>query len=298
MRILHLDSGRQMRGGQYQALALMEGLRASGHECLLLGREGAPLAAMARGRGLAMEPISAGRIAVRSRAVDLIHAHDAHTHTLAVMALARPLVVARRVAFPVHASFLSRWKYSRADSYIAVSRCVKQALIDAGVDAGRIEVIYDGVEPRPLVVAGTRVTSLYSDDPGKGMALVRAAAARAGIEVSFANDLNSALTDARLFAYITSSEGLGSGVLAAMAAGVPVVASHVGGLPEIVIDGETGVLTDNAPVSIALAMRRVLDDSAFAARIAAAARARVEKEFTVDKMVCDTLRLYQRLLAC
>jgi glycosyltransferase involved in cell wall biosynthesis len=298
MRILHLDSGRQMRGGQYQVLALLDGLRAAGHECLLLAREGAPLAQAERTRGFAVEPLGLWRIARRSRAVDLVHAHDAHAHTLAALACTRPLVVARRVAFPMRDSVISIWKYARAGYYIAVSECVKNTLVDAGVDAARIDVVYDGVEPRPATVAGSRVVSLYSDDPGKGMALVRAAAERAEVEVDFARDLNSALQRARLFIYITSSEGLGSAVLAAMAAGVPVVASRVGGLPEIVVDNETGVLTGNAPDQIARAMRRLLDDPALAARCAAQARARVEKEFTVDRMVCDTLRVYQRLLAC
>jgi hypothetical protein len=230
--------------------------------------------------------------------MDLVHAHDAHTHSLAALACARPLVVSRRVAFPVGASLLSRWKYARADGYLAVSECVKQTLVDAGVEEARISVVYDGVALRPLTLGGTRVVSLRSEDPGKGMTLVRAAAERAGIDVYFAPDLDSALAQARLFVYISSCEGLGSAVLAAMAAGVPVVASRMGGLPEIVVDNETGLLTGNASEPIARAMRRLLDDPELAARLAAQARARVEERFTVNQMVCDTLRLYQRLLPC
>jgi hypothetical protein len=298
MRVLHLDSGRQMRGGQYQALALIEGLRDAGHQNMLLAREGAPLAVLARARGLEVEPLSIWRIARTWRAFDLVHAHDAHSHTLAALGCARPLVVARRVAFPVRRTPLSRWKYSRASFFFAVSECVKGTLLDAGIEASRVGVVYDGVEPRAATTGGTRIVSLYSDDPGKGMALVRAAASSAGIEIDFVRELASAFAQARLFVYITASEGLGSAVLAAMAAGVPVVASRVGGLPEIVIDNETGLLTDNAPASIAHAIRRLIDDPALAARLAAQGRARVEKEFTVDKMVCDTLRVYRRLLAC
>jgi hypothetical protein len=298
MHVLHLDSGREMRGGQYQVLALLEGLRAAGHESVLLAREDAPLAARARERGFVVEPLSFRRFASRVHWKDLVHAHDAHTHTLAALAGARPLVVARRVDFPVRDSLLSRWKYARADFYIAVSQCVNRTLLAAGVEPSRIAVVYDGVEPRPMEVAGARVASLYSDDPGKGMALVRAAAERARIDVEFARDLDLALSGARLFVYVTSREGLGSAVLAAMAAGVPVVASRVGGLPEIVLDNETGLLAENDPESIGGAMRRLLDDPALAARLASQARERVEKEFTVDRMVCDTLRVYQRLLAC
>jgi len=298
MHVLHLDSGREMRGGQYQVLALLEGLRAAGHESVLLAREDAPLAARARERGFVVEPLSFRRFASRVHWKDLVHAHDAHTHTLAALAGARPLVVARRVDFPVRDSLLSRWKYARADFYIAVSQCVNRTLLAAGVEPSRIAVVYDGVDLRPMQAAGARVASLYSDDPGKGMALVRAAAERARIDVEFARDLDLALSGARLFVYVTSREGLGSAVLAAMAAGVPVVASRVGGLPEIVLDNETGLLAENDPESIGGAMRRLLDDPALAARLASQARERVEKEFTVDRMVCDTLRVYQRLLAC
>ena len=48
MRILHLDSGHEMRGGQWQVLRLIEGLRGAGHESLLLARAGSPLLAQAR----------------------------------------------------------------------------------------------------------------------------------------------------------------------------------------------------------------------------------------------------------
>ena len=50
MRILHLDAGREMRGGQWQVLRLLEGLAAAGHE--VLSRGGAPLEAQARSASL------------------------------------------------------------------------------------------------------------------------------------------------------------------------------------------------------------------------------------------------------
>jgi hypothetical protein len=52
MRVLHIDSGREMRGGQRQVLSLIEGLRASGHEAVLLTPAGSPLGTAARARGL------------------------------------------------------------------------------------------------------------------------------------------------------------------------------------------------------------------------------------------------------
>jgi len=54
-RILHLDSGREMRGGQWQALRLIEGLRRQGADCTLLAPRGAPLFLKAREMALEQE---------------------------------------------------------------------------------------------------------------------------------------------------------------------------------------------------------------------------------------------------
>jgi glycosyltransferase involved in cell wall biosynthesis len=122
--------------------------------------------------------------------------------------------------------------------------------------------------------------------------------ARAGLEVHRSSDLASDLTDAGVFVYVTRQEGLGSAVLMAMAAGVPVVASRVGGLPEIVEDGVTGLLVDNAPEAIAAAVIRLLEDRALAAGLAEGARRQVEQRFTASAMASNTLAVYERVLSC
>src|SRR6266852_898645 len=90
MRILHLDSGTEMRGGQWQALRLIEGLRAAGHQCALLARAGSPLSAEAQRRRLDLHAWTLRSIWKRSRAADVrhdvTHAHDARSHTAAMMA--------------------------------------------------------------------------------------------------------------------------------------------------------------------------------------------------------------------
>ncbi len=68
-----------------------------------------------------------------------------------------------------------------------------------------------------------------------------------------------------MFLYITHKEGLGSAALLAMASGVPVVASRVGGLPEIVDDGGTGFFVENHPEAIAARMRLLAEDGGRAA---------------------------------
>jgi glycosyltransferase involved in cell wall biosynthesis len=81
-----------------------------------------------------------------------------------------------------------------------------------------------------------------------------------------------------------------------MAYGVPVVASRVGGLPEIVRHEETGLLVENSAEQIAAAVRRILNDAGLADRLAAAGRALVESRFTMERMAADTLAVYRKVL--
>lgn len=296
MFILHIDSGVEMRGGQWQALYLMRGLAADGHHVRLLAPAGSPLLEAAQADGIDARPLGIAALASATSGVDLIHAHDARAHTLSLFG-AKPAVVSRRVAFPVRRGIGSRWKYNRAAHYIAVSRYVRQMLLDAGIPLERITVVSDGV---PIAgsppEARSGAVALDSDDPGKGKKIVEEAARLAKIDVRFSKNLAKDLPRATLFVYITDLEGLGSAALLAMAAGAPVVASRVGGLPEIVEDGVTGLLTSNDPPAVAQAMQRLLADPSLGARLSTCARARVEQEFSVANMVSGTQRVYERML--
>src|SRR5437764_2059655 len=132
MRVLHIDTGTSMRGGQWQALYLLQGLAKRGIECRLLAPARSPLLAEAVEAGCdahALDLISPMRQASR---YDLVHAHDAHAHTLASLART-PLVVSRRVAFPVKRTPVSRFKYSRAACFLAVSHYVRDVMENAGI---------------------------------------------------------------------------------------------------------------------------------------------------------------------
>ncbi len=222
------------------------------------------------------------------------HAHDARSHTAAAMAGVARLVVSRRVAFPVQPNPVSRWKYRHAAHYIAVSQAVKQTLVEAGIAPSRITVVYDGVPMQPPS-HGSEILVLESSDPGKGTALALHAVTLAGFEARPSRDLENDLARAGLFLYITQSEGLGSAVLLAMAAGVPVIASNVGGLPEIVKHEATGLLTLNTSDAIAGAVRRLMHDRSLAQSLAAGARALVQEKFSVEQMVAGTVAVYEAL---
>jgi glycosyltransferase involved in cell wall biosynthesis len=293
MRILHLDAGKEMRGGQWQVLRLVEGLAGAGVESTLLARSGGPLFEAASKRGWRVEPWGLVRTMLLARRHDLIHAHDARSHTLGAIASSGRLVVSRRVAFPVG----SAWKYRRARRYLAVSEFVKSVLVAGGVPEEKIAVVYDGVPLLEPARGSSVVAPANASDPRKGAPLAVEAARLAGVELKLSTDLERDLRDAAVLVYITHSEGLGSGALLAMSAGVPVVASDVGGLPEIIRHGENGLLVENTPQAIAAAVRQLLDNPALARRLGDAARRTVMERFTVDHMVRRTMEVYREVLA-
>ena len=292
MKVLHADAGREMRGGQWQVLHLHAGL---GADSVLLCRAGGPLMLECHRRGVRAEALSIAALASQSRKADITHVHDARSHTWAAAVAGSLLVVSRRVAFPIGRSWLSVWKYARADHYIAVSQHVRSILCGAGVPAPKISVVYDGVDLLPAVANGTDIVAVATGDPMKGSALLNEAAALAGISIRYSTDLAADLLNAALFVYITHSEGLGSAALLAMAAGVPVVASNVGGLPEIVQNEVTGVLTENNPQAIAAAIRHALTMREILAKNA---RKSIEEGFTTAAMLNNTIRVYERVLGC
>ena len=298
VRVLHLDSGREMRGGQWQVLYLLRGLRESGWDSTLLARRQAPLYSRALEERFDVRPLSLVSVIREAGRADLVHAHDARSHTLALAARGTPLVVARRVAFPVRRSLLSRVKYQWPRRYIAVSEFVRRGLLEAGVSEDRITVIPDCAAVMACRAAVDLVVTPLFEDRAKGTGLVRAAAAMAGVDVRYSQDLAADLARARLFVYITYSEGLGSAVIQAMAAGVPVVASRVGGLPEVVEDGVTGLLVGNRAEEIAAAMKTILADPALAARLGAQGRQRCERLFALSAVVARTIQVYSEVIAC
>nr|WP_203591583.1 MULTISPECIES: glycogen synthase [unclassified Streptomyces] len=107
------------------------------------------------------------------------------------------------------------------------------------------------------------------------------------------------LTHAAVFACPSVYEPLGIVNLEAMACGTPVVASRVGGIPEVVSDGSTGVLVDvddDFEAGLAGALDAVLGDPAAARRMGEAGRERAVGEFGWDAVARRTVRLYEEIL--
>ncbi|HID91335.1 TPA: glycosyltransferase family 1 protein [Candidatus Bathyarchaeota archaeon] len=99
-----------------------------------------------------------------------------------------------------------------------------------------------------------------------------------------------------VFALTSRHEALGLTVLEAMASGKPVIAPNVGGLPEVVLHGKTGLLF-SAFRGLVEGISAVITDEKLARRMGAAGRERVARMFTCRKMARETLQYYKEVLS-
>ncbi len=295
MNILLADSGWKMRGGQWQTLYLAEGLRERGHRVILLLRHGSLLWELAQRSKLETRQIGYATMLALSGKQDVVHVQDAHAHTIAAIASRRPFLVSRRVAFPVKTGWWSKQKYQRAQGYLAVSEAVARELRKAEVPAAKIRVVYDGVPDIAPSSYSKVIRGVKSEDPGKMNLMMTEACALAEVELRLSENMAEALKDGLAFLYLSESEGLGSAVLLAMAAGMPIVASRIGGLPEAVDEGFSGLLVANEKKAVAAALTALRDDRNLSLRFSENARRRYLNLFTLDHMVGRTLEAYAEL---
>ena len=164
MRVLYVDLEREWRGGQSQALLTAKGLRARGHDAHLLAVGGSPLAQRAEAAGVPVHVIGATarrivaahflRRLLAKQKYELLHANEPHALTAIWLAGSRrkaPVVVSRRVAYPLGKSLVARNRYKTADRVLAISQFVAKSVFDSGVPAEKVEIVYEGVEVPPPV---------------------------------------------------------------------------------------------------------------------------------------------------
>lgn len=115
--------------------------------------------------------------------------------------------------------------------------------------------------------------------------------------MGFRKDVPQLLATAQAFILVSHWEGLPLSILEAMQSGLPVIASDVGGVNEALVDGETGFLVPRDDVT-ALRDRiaQLLEDQALRTRMGQAGRHHYEQCFTLDRMVGETLAVYQNVL--
>jgi glycosyltransferase involved in cell wall biosynthesis len=145
---------------------------------------------------------------------------------------------------------------------------------------------------------------LVGDDPfgqGKRLAEDEASRLELGSLVQFAGirrDVPRLMAASDLFVMTSRWEGLGLVFLEAMAAGVPVVSTDVSAIPEVVLNGKTGRLVPaDDPGRFAAGMLEAALNPDLRERWAAAGVERVASAFSLDRMVDETLAIYNEVLA-
>lgn len=114
----------------------------------------------------------------------------------------------------------------------------------------------------------------------------------------FRSDSEALMKNFDIFCLPSLSEGLSSAILVAMASRLPVVTTRVGGIPELVVDGETGILVPpNDAEQLAAALSKILGSRDLRQKMGNAGRRRVKETFTLKRKLDETEDLYSRLLA-
>ena len=110
-------------------------------------------------------------------------------------------------------------------------------------------------------------------------------------------EFGDALNATDIFCLPSLQQGIGTIMLEAMSKGRPVIASRVGGIDQVVRDGETGLLIPPSDSdSLAKRILELLDDPANAREMGRAARVEVARDFSVDQMVSKTVAVYRDIL--
>ena len=363
MRILQIyPKADYFTGAAIQLRDLSLGLAARGHHVVLATRPNPhwdPVCAAGHVRHAAVpmrseiDLRSAWALArlIREHDIQVVHCQKGRARTLAMLAglaVRIPVLVLNRgVSFPLGPWNRLGYTNRRVTAVVAVCQSIKRGLVEAGVPAGKIEVIYSGTDlarfhpavdgrriraelglgPEHVLVTQIGIRSWRgNDDVLEAMARVchvapharllfvgapppripqlRDKAFRRGIghavtvlghredvpEILAASDL---VVDASY-----AGAGLTGSLREALAVETPVIGTDIEGHPELITEGETGLLVPaRNPDALAQAILRVLENPLRAQGMARAGRKRVEAQFSLAQKIQRTEALYQRLLA-
>jgi glycosyltransferase involved in cell wall biosynthesis len=121
---------------------------------------------------------------------------------------------------------------------------------------------------------------------------------RAGMMAGHRDDVMALLDACDVLLHPSSFDAFPTGLIEAMAAGVPVLSTRVGGIPEIVEEGETGILVDAPPTveGVSAALAELLDDPERRRLMGAQGRERYEREFTAEAWAARLSALYREAI--
>lgn len=362
MKVLHVSTPRSWRGGEQQAAYLLKALDAADVEVAILCQEQSVMEEkMKAGHILSITYPSRGwlnlslakKMAEVSKAgkFDIIHTHDSHAHSAAVIASTlfgntTPVVVSRRVDFAVSSHPFSFWKYNHSvvKKIICVSEMIRRitapsikdpsklCVIHSGIDVSAYEFTPSGnvlrselpVKAEEKIVGNFSALADHKDYPvflktamsllknkvpvhfviagtGDQEQMIRrfVESHQAGDRIhllGFRKDIPVLMKALDVFLITSRTEGLGTIVLEAFAAGVPVVATRAGGIPELVEDEVTGLLADVGDHDgLGRAVLRIFEDEKLRRMLTDNAKRKVQ-DFSFRSTAMKTLRIYEEVL--
>ena len=360
MKVLHVSTPITWRGGEQQVAYLCQGLKKMDVEQAVI----CPLDSILSSKLKELEvqviefksrgflDTGLGKIIAdtcKQHQFDLLHVHDSHAHSAAVVSAAMygnkaPILVSRRVDFPVSKNIFSGWKYNHPSvkKIICVSEMIRSITAPAIRDHSKLIVIHSGIDLSKYENGSSHnlQQELFLPDEVKFVGnlsaladhkdyptFLRAAALMVKVDphihfviagtgpeevhirqlvkdhhldtnvhmLGFRRHPESIMKSLDVFMITSSTEGLGTIVLEAFAAGIPVVATRAGGIPEMVEHEVTGLLCDvgNAE-KLKEAVMRLFQDTTLKEKLVANASVKVQG-FSYETTAEKTFAVYEKV---
>lgn len=362
MKVLQVSTPKSWRGGEQQAAYLARALKEMKVEVFMITPIHSALASRIQEDGISvinfnsrgLLDLSLAKKIAKVCAVekfDLIHTHDSHAHSAAVLSVAifgckTPIIVSRRVDFAVSANLFSKWKYNHTSikKIICVSEMILKITAPFIRDPDKLTVVRSGINTTQydftpdrnllkeelklsqdtILVGNLSALADHKDFPiflnvAKGVVeenpKVHFVIAGSGDEkefiekfieennlssrihlLGFRKDVTKVMKSLDVFLITSKTEGLGTIVLEAFAAGIPVVATRAGGIPELVIDNETGLLREVGDVEgLTNAVHQILSNQELRNSLVNNAKIKVQG-FSFLATAQKTLDIYQEII--
>lgn len=358
-KVLHIVTALSWRGGEQQVAYLIEEL-VDEVESFVLCSKGSKMEAHAMTQNIPHYSCkkSGGIDLLYARTIkkiclkqdiDIVHLHDAHAHSFSILSAdlfgnKTPLVLSRRVDFPIKSKWSSKYKYNHKliKRILCVSNTIKEITALGIKDQSKLFTVYSGIdtkkfstrthrlrnelqlEENDFLVGNTSALADHKDyftflDTAKSLiekdsnfkfAIIGDGPMKTEIVdyskklkleqsvyfLGFRNDVPKILADLDLFFISSKTEGLGTSILDAFAAKVPVVATAAGGIPELVFDGATGLLRPiKSPALLAEAILSLKLNDIEREKLISNAHEQVKK-FDKSATARETFTHYQQIL--
>jgi glycosyltransferase involved in cell wall biosynthesis len=209
MRILHVSTALSWRGGEQQLTYLIESLGSMDIDQVVFCPKGSPIEQFCKDHDITYYSFYKSSLKIfithylvsvcQINNISLIHTHDSHSHTLAVLASVLfggtvPVIVSKRTAFPLKQNILSRFKYNHSSiaKILCVSHKVKEEVSKTVYNIQKLETVYSGFEIKQFSEKNEPLVSLQSLRPN--------------LERPFIGNVSALSNEKDLFTFIDTAE--------------------------------------------------------------------------------------------